>query len=94
MAPIVVYLLSDAAAAINGKIFKFNGTTLAPVIPAALSDQALHRASWTVAEIAAACEGPLAPLLRSNRGACRARRQRLSGQQTPSAARLVSVARR
>lgn len=68
VAPIVVYLLSDAAAAINGKIFKFNGTTLAPVIPAALSDQALHRASWTVAEIAAACEGPLAPLLRSTGG--------------------------
>lgn len=63
VAPIVVYLLSDASAEINGKLIKFNGTMLAPMIPTAPSEQGELRDSWTVAEIAAACAGPLAPLL-------------------------------
>lgn len=65
VAPIVVYLLSDGAAAINGKLLKFNGTTLAPMSGAELAAEAITRERWTVAEIAAACAGPLAPLLSS-----------------------------
>lgn len=68
VAPVVVYLLSDAACAINGKVLKFNGTTLAPISPAALSDEPAFRESWTVAEIAAACEGQLAGRLHGSAG--------------------------
>jgi len=68
VAPLVVHLLSDDAAAINGRILKFNGTTLAPVIPAMLSEESVRRDSWTVADVAAACAGPLASQLLSAAG--------------------------
>jgi NAD(P)-dependent dehydrogenase (short-subunit alcohol dehydrogenase family) len=68
VAPIVVYLLSDASAEINGKLIKFNGTDLVPVLPTALAEDAEVRDAWTVEEIAAACDGPLAALLRSESG--------------------------
>lgn len=63
VAPVVVYLLSDAAASLNGRMLKFNGTTLAPISPAALSGESVSRRSWTAADVAAACEGPLAAQL-------------------------------
>jgi NAD(P)-dependent dehydrogenase (short-subunit alcohol dehydrogenase family) len=64
VAPAVVYLLSDLSHALNGKILKFNGTTLASMLPAALApDQPYRDEGWTVAEIAAACDGELADSL-------------------------------
>jgi NAD(P)-dependent dehydrogenase (short-subunit alcohol dehydrogenase family) len=68
VAPVVVYLLSDASREINGKLIKFNGSTLAPMIAAAPADDPEVRDAWTVAEIAAACDGPLASLLHGAAG--------------------------
>jgi NAD(P)-dependent dehydrogenase (short-subunit alcohol dehydrogenase family) len=69
VAPAVVYLLSDLSAEINGKLLKFNGTTLAPMLPAALAPDAPYQEQgWTVQEIADACDGPLAALLHSSSG--------------------------
>jgi NAD(P)-dependent dehydrogenase (short-subunit alcohol dehydrogenase family) len=64
VAPVVVYLLSDLSHALNGKLLKFNGTTLASMLPAALApDQPYRDEGWTVVEIAAACDGELADSL-------------------------------
>lgn len=68
VAPVVVYLLSDASSHVNGKILKFNGTTLAPITPASVSPAGETRDSWTVEEIAAACAGPLASQLEGAAG--------------------------
>jgi NAD(P)-dependent dehydrogenase (short-subunit alcohol dehydrogenase family) len=68
VAPLVVYLLSDASAGINGKLIKFNGTRLVPMVPTAPAEEAQVREGWTVGEIAAACDGPLAALLHSDTG--------------------------
>jgi NAD(P)-dependent dehydrogenase (short-subunit alcohol dehydrogenase family) len=69
VAPAVVYLLSDLSQALNGRILKFNGTTLAPMLPAALASDAPYQdRGWTVAEIAAACGGELADSLRAAAG--------------------------
>lgn len=68
VAPVVVYLLSDASADVNGKLIKFNGTNLVPMLPTTPADAAEVREAWTVGEIAAACDGPLAALLHSEAG--------------------------
>lgn len=69
VAPVVVYLLSDLSRALNGRILKFNGTTLAPLMPAALApDPSYQDQGWTVTEIAAACEGGLAESLHAAAG--------------------------
>jgi NAD(P)-dependent dehydrogenase (short-subunit alcohol dehydrogenase family) len=76
VAPVIVYLLSDASAALNGKILKFNGTTLAPIIPATVSSDGETRVSWTADDIAEACAGELAEVI-----------EHASGQAAHSAAR-------
>jgi NAD(P)-dependent dehydrogenase (short-subunit alcohol dehydrogenase family) len=69
VAPVVVYLLSDLSAQVNGAVLKFNGTTLRPMLPAALARDELYKAQgWSVEEIADACEGSLAHLLHATRG--------------------------
>jgi NAD(P)-dependent dehydrogenase (short-subunit alcohol dehydrogenase family) len=69
VAPAVVYLLSDLSAGINGKLLKFNGTTLAPMLPATLVSDAPYREhGWTVSDIAEACDGPLAEVLQASSG--------------------------
>ncbi len=69
VAPAVVYLLSDLSTEINGRLLKFNGTTLAAMVPAALAPGAPYREEgWTVEEIAAACDGPLADVLHADAG--------------------------
>lgn len=68
VAPVVVYLLSEASAALNGKLLKFNGTTLAPIIPASVSPAGETRGSWTADDIAVACAGGLAEVIEGASG--------------------------
>jgi 3-oxoacyl-[acyl-carrier protein] reductase len=62
IAPLVVYLASDAAAAVNGQILTFNGRKLALWShPAEVVS--VHRDGWSAAELARAFEaGPVARL--------------------------------
>ena len=63
VAPIVVFLLSDRAAAITGKVVHFNGTTLTPVVAPHKAAESVAKDLWSVDDIAEACTGPLAPAL-------------------------------
>ena len=62
IAPLVVYLASDAAAKVNGQIITFNGSKLALWShPAEVAS--VHRDDWTAAELADAfASGPVARL--------------------------------
>jgi hypothetical protein len=61
----VVFLLSDRAAAITGRVLHFNGTTLTPVVAPHKSSDSVTKDAWSVDDIAEACAGPLAAALAS-----------------------------
>lgn len=62
IAPLVTYLLSDAAAGVTGQLVRFDGNKLALLPQPALADlEAVTADDWTTTSIAAAFAGPLAP---------------------------------
>jgi hypothetical protein len=63
VAPVVVYLLSDLAAALRGRVLHFNGTTLTPFEAPRKAAEHVTRETWTARQIAEACAGPLAARL-------------------------------
>ncbi len=60
VAPVVTYLLSDASAAVNGRILQFNGTSLSPIVKQHLVDDPVVRDAWTLQDVADACAGAYA----------------------------------
>jgi NAD(P)-dependent dehydrogenase (short-subunit alcohol dehydrogenase family) len=63
VAPVVVYLMSDLAAGIHGRMLHFNGRSLTPFLPPRKALDTETREGWSVDDIAAACDGPLAAYL-------------------------------
>jgi NAD(P)-dependent dehydrogenase (short-subunit alcohol dehydrogenase family) len=59
IAPAVVYLLADRAAAVHGQVLRFDGRTLALLTPPRLAAASGERTNWTVDDIAAAVSGEL-----------------------------------
>lgn len=53
-APVLVYLLSDAAAGINGQVVRIDGSRLALMTHPAVLHPPLERERWTVVDVAAA----------------------------------------
>jgi NAD(P)-dependent dehydrogenase (short-subunit alcohol dehydrogenase family) len=60
IAPLVVYLMSDLASGVHGRMLHFNGRSLTPFLAPSKAAESLTRESWSVEQIAAACAGPLA----------------------------------
>jgi NAD(P)-dependent dehydrogenase (short-subunit alcohol dehydrogenase family) len=58
-APAVVFLLSDAAAGINGQVVRVDGTELSLMSHPEVVEPAVHDPQWTVEAVAAAFAGPL-----------------------------------
>jgi len=65
-APAVVYLLSDAAAAITGQVVRIDGDELSLLTHPRVLEPVVRIADWTVAAVAAAFESDLAPRQQPN----------------------------
>jgi len=65
-APAVVYLLSDAAAAITGQVVRIDGDELSLLTHPQVLEPVVRIADWTVAAVAAAFESDLAPRQQPN----------------------------
>ncbi len=64
IASALAYLVSDASAALNGQVLRFDGKTLTIVRRARAEEKLAQRANeWTAEQIAAAVAGPLAGAL-------------------------------
>jgi NAD(P)-dependent dehydrogenase (short-subunit alcohol dehydrogenase family) len=63
IAPIVVYLMSDLASRVHGRMLHFNGRSLTPFLGPRKAADSVTEVRWSVEQIAAACEGPLAAYL-------------------------------
>ena len=59
-APAICYLLTDAAAGLNGQVVRISGSALTLMTHPAILAPVLENPSWTVDAIADAFEGPLA----------------------------------
>ncbi|MBV9058754.1 MAG: SDR family oxidoreductase [Pseudonocardiales bacterium] len=59
VAPLITYLLSDRAEGITGQLIRFTGDQLHIVRQPGIKDPVLHRAHWTVDDIAAAFDDVL-----------------------------------
>jgi NAD(P)-dependent dehydrogenase (short-subunit alcohol dehydrogenase family) len=51
IAPVIAWLLSDAAAGVTGRTVRFTGRQLSLVAPAALASPVLERDDWSAAEL-------------------------------------------
>jgi len=51
MAPVIAWLLSDAAAGVTGRTVRFNGRQLSLIAPAALARPILEQEQWSAAEL-------------------------------------------
>lgn len=58
--PVVIYLLSDRSAAVNGQVVRIDGQRLALMTHPAVLDPPLRRDTWTVQDVADAFEQQLA----------------------------------
>lgn len=58
-APLVCYLLSDAAAAVNGQVVRMQGRRLSLMTHPAILHPGIERDTWSVADVAAAFEQDL-----------------------------------
>lgn len=63
VAPVVVFLLSELSRGLSGKTLHFNGKVLSVVEPPHFGAVRVPRESWSVSQIADACQGPLSELL-------------------------------
>jgi len=61
MAPVIAWLLSDAAAEVTGRTIRFNGRQLSLIAPAALARPIIEQEQWSAAEL----DRALAALLRA-----------------------------
>jgi NAD(P)-dependent dehydrogenase (short-subunit alcohol dehydrogenase family) len=65
-APAVIYLLSDASAALHGQVVRINGDELSMIAHPAVHGHGVHDPHWTVEKVAAAFAsglvGPLDPI--------------------------------
>jgi NAD(P)-dependent dehydrogenase (short-subunit alcohol dehydrogenase family) len=64
VAPLVTYLLSDLAESMMGQVLRLEGPELSILHHPSIPDNRILRPKWTVEDIAAAIEGPLATEVR------------------------------
>ncbi|MDP2005324.1 MAG: SDR family oxidoreductase [Rubrivivax sp.] len=65
LAPLFVYLLSDASCELNGQVLRFNGQALSVMRHPQVAPAAQSRAQWDVAALQVAFAGPLASELQA-----------------------------